>query len=142
MLQVLAVDGPHDQALEHEADRARDERGRKRGEQEDGEVERKRVSARPFRQRQENEGRGIGAERDEGAVAEIEHVHHAEHKRKTGRHGENHHPHREPGRGQGHEGRERADERSGYERNEERRQRGQDLAPRPRQRPPNVSQAH
>ena len=36
------------------------------------------IGLRPAGQRTEHEERGVGAERDEGAVAEIEHVHQAE----------------------------------------------------------------
>ena len=54
----------------------------------------------------------IGADRDEGAVAEIEHVHQAEHQRQAGRHDEDHHAHGEARDRQRHPGRAcRADQR-------------------------------
>ncbi len=118
---MLAVDRLDDQPLEHEAERAADERRSDRGEEEDGEIEQNGIGARPARERQQHQSRDIGAERDEGAVAEIEHVHHAEDQRQPRGHGEDHHAHRESRRGQRQEGRERADERRCDERDEDRR---------------------
>ena len=58
------------------------------------------------KRRRQRDG-GIGADRDEGAVAEIEHVHQAEHQRQAGRDDEDDHAHGQAGEGQRHPGRER-----------------------------------
>ena len=142
LLQVLAVDGLDDQTLEHPAEGAADQRRDDGREDEDREVQGKRIGARPARKRRQHQGRGVGAERDEGAVAEIEHVHHAEDERQARGHGEDHHPHREPGGGQRHEGRGRADERRGDEGDGERRQRRQNVQPPARQGGADVERAH
>ena len=47
--------------------------------------------------RDQQKRRDIGAERDEGAVAEIEHVHQAEDEGEARRHDEDHHAHGESG---------------------------------------------
>ncbi len=66
-----------------------------------GEIEPDDVGLHPGRERQQHQRRHVGADRDEGAVAEIEHVHQAEYEREAGRHDEDHHAHRESRDGQG-----------------------------------------
>jgi hypothetical protein len=61
----------HDQALEHQAEGAKDNRSRMRGGDEGREVHEKRIRARPARQRQKNKGHSVVAKRNEGTVAEI-----------------------------------------------------------------------
>ena len=121
---MLAIDRDDQHPLEHEAEGAADEHRGERGEQHDAEIGPQRVGCRPGRQRRQHQRGDIGAERDEGAMAEIEHVHQAEHQRQPGGHGEDHHAHREAGDGERGEGRDRADEGRGDRDDEQRRQAG------------------
>ena len=52
LLEVLAVDGNDQHALEHEAERAADDDRRRQREREHGEIEQQRIGLRPGRQRQ------------------------------------------------------------------------------------------
>ena len=119
LLQVLAVDRPDDDALEAEAEGAGDEHRRQRGDEDGAEVEAHARRAGPAAEADEDAGRDVGAERDEEAVAEVQHVHQAEDERQPRGGDEDDHSHRQAGDGQREPGRRRADRRPGDEREDD-----------------------
>ncbi|MCY1237956.1 hypothetical protein D9M72_506720 [compost metagenome] len=122
---MLAVDRAHHHALEEQPDRAScDHRGYDR-QCKHRQVQRQAVGLDPACQWQQDRGGHISAKRDEGAVAEVEHIHQAEHQRQAGRDDEDDHAHRQAGNGQRQPGRRAADQRIGKQHQQRRqRQRG------------------
>ena len=83
LLQVLAIDRPHDHALEGQPQPAA-HRHRRQDRQDNGaEIEPQRIRAHPVAQRQHHRRRDEGADRNEGAVAEVQHVHQPEGEREA-----------------------------------------------------------
>ena len=80
---MLAVDRQDDHALEHEAERAGHRHRQQRAGASTPRLSQQRVRLHQAAQRQQHQRRDIGADRDEGAVAEIQHVHQAEHQRQA-----------------------------------------------------------
>jgi hypothetical protein len=112
LLEVLAVDGPHDEALEGQAQGARHQHGHHHGRQHGHQVAPQLRRARPVAHGAEHAGGDEGAQRDEHAMAEVEHVHQAEHQGQARgddeddhAHGQARHRQREPGAGRAHQGR-------------------------------------
>ena len=111
LLEVAAIDGPDDDPLEDRPDDGRDRhRAPAMHRPQQRQVEPNGIRLRPAGQRTEHDERGVGAERNEDAVAEIDDVHQAEHQGQARGHEEDHHAHREPGDGERHPGRGTADE--------------------------------
>jgi hypothetical protein len=75
---MLAIDRLHDHALEDQAQRAAHRHGGEDRRQEGRQVEPERVGLHPRAERQHDARRHEGADGDEGAVAEVQHVHQAE----------------------------------------------------------------
>ncbi|MGY4449388.1 hypothetical protein ACVWZR_004048 [Bradyrhizobium sp. i1.3.1] len=100
LLQVLAVDGQDQHALDDQAERAGHRHRQQRCRRQHREVRPQRIRLHRGRERRQHEGCHIGADGDEGAVAEIEHVHQAEHQRQPRSHDEDHHAHGETRGGQ------------------------------------------
>ena len=111
LLEVLAIDRQDQHPLDHQSQRAGHRHRQDSGRCQDGEICQQRFGLYPRRQRQQHQGGDIGADRDEGAVAEIEHVHQAEHQRQSGSHDENHHSHGEACDRQRHPRTSRSDQR-------------------------------
>ena len=132
LLEVLSIDGNDQHTFEDIAEAAADDDRRRQREPEDAEIQRQRIRLRPRGERQKCQRGDISAQRNEGAVAEIEHVHHAEGERQAGGHREDHHAHREAGERQRRESRPGPDEGRGDRSDDQRRQRRQQFRSRPR----------
>ena len=125
LLQVLAVDRRDHHALEGKAEQSCDaDRERDCGDY-GGEIEPHRIRLHPSGERDEHQRRHVGADRDEGAMPEVEHVHQAEDEREAGSHHEDHHAHREPRNRQRHPRRARGDKWQRGERERHRQQQRQ-----------------
>jgi hypothetical protein len=111
LLQVAAIDRPHDDALEQRPNAGGDDHRHQDAQAEQTEIERERVGLRPTGQRAQHQKSRVGTQRDEHAVSEIDHVHEAEHQVRPRRHQEDHHPHGEPRDRERHPGREVAEQR-------------------------------
>ena len=103
--------------------------GRQHGEAERREVEREAVGLHPAGQRQQRRHGEIGADGDEGAVAEVEHVHQPEHEREPAGDDEDHHAHGERGDRQRDPGGRVADQRQAAERQHRHQQQRQVVGP-------------
>ena len=122
---MAAIDRADDHPLEDRTDKTRHRHGAQDAEQQKREIEPDGIRLRPSGQGTEHEERGVGAERDEDAVAEIDDVHQAEDEGEARGHEKDHHAHGEPGDGERHPGRGAADEGQRQERkgrNEEQRE--------------------
>ncbi len=108
---MLAIDRPHDHPLEGQADRSGNcHRGQHRDE-DSAQIEQRRRTGGPVGHAGEDAGRDIGAECDEHAMAEIEHIHQAENQCQPRRDDEDDHAHRQPGNRQRDPTGRRADQR-------------------------------
>ena len=95
LLQVLAVHRAHNKALERQPDRTRHQHGHQHGREDGHQVAPQVGRAGPVTHQAQHRGRHKSTQRDEHAVAKIQHVHQAEHQRQPGGNDENDHPHRE-----------------------------------------------
>ena len=127
LLEVLAVDREDQHPLDDQPERAGDRHRQQRGRRQHRQICQQRVGLHASRQRQQHQGCDIGADRNEGAVAEIEHVHQAEHQRQPGRHDEDHHAHGEARHRQRHPGTCRSDQRQHRQRQNHRQQHRQHI---------------
>ena len=92
---MIAVHRADHHALEEQSQACRERHRREQRRTDRGEIggEARRLHVAP--QGDQHRGRGVGADRDEGAVGEVHDVHQAEHQRQPGGHDEDHHPHGE-----------------------------------------------
>ncbi|MGY3388581.1 hypothetical protein ACVWW6_001172 [Bradyrhizobium sp. USDA 3311] len=134
LLQMLAVDRQDQHALDDQAERAGHRHRQQRSRRQHREVHPERIGLNGRRKRCQHQGCDIGADGDEGAMTEIEHVHQAEHQRQPGGHDEDHHAHGEARGGQRQPGAGRADQRDHQEGERDRQQDRRDVALRLRQR--------
>jgi len=89
-------------------------------------IEGERVGLHPAGQRDQRGHGQIGADGDEGAVAEVEHVHQPEHEGEAAGDDEDHHAHGERSDGERHPGGGVADQRKG-DRRQHRHQQGREV---------------
>jgi hypothetical protein len=128
LLQVLAVDRAHDHPLEGEADRTGHRHGHQHRDADRNEIQRDRIGGGERRHRCEHRHGHEGAERDEQAVAEVQHVHQPEDQREPGSDDEDDHAHREARNGERRPARQAADQRQGRQRQQGREQQRHALA--------------